>query len=536
MKRAAVHFCYRLEASSRYKRIKGLFYDLLENPHSAVRPYFDSSMILVVLSSVFLLIFSVKHPLPTWADLFQISVVLLFTIEYLLRFWLHDDLHRLLLRHHEESELLDTQFSWGPLLREAFLSKWRFVSSPFAIIDLLAILPSYRPLRILRIFLLFRLFKLFRYTRSLGEFSQILVEKRFEFYTLAIFMGFVLFAASTAIFLFEGHRPDSDIQSIYDGFYWALVTLSTVGYGDLTPHTTEGRVVAMALIISGIGVLSFATSIIVSAFTDKMALLREHRVLGEIERGRRFTLICGYGRLGEQVAERLSRDKTPIVIVDSSEAAVEQARLQGYLALCGNATGNKLLEDLRIADRIDTLLCLTDDDVANVYLTLTARSLNPDLHIIARANRDENGPKLEIAGANRVVKPYQSIAAVAAAYVHQPVASEAMYGLIGGSQNLVIDTITIPESDLPEPLTMAQIDLSRHHLNLFGVVDHSGRTALVTAKSFDWGHLRFYFNPPADFQLQAGDVLVVFGPQHAVYRLKDGIEQNLASRSLRAAN
>jgi hypothetical protein len=157
---------------------------LLENDRAPQKRYFDLFMILLVLASVFLLIYDVGHPLTATAALIEDFAVSVFIVEYLLR-----------------------------------------------------------------IFLLFRLFKLFRYTRSAGSMASILAEKRFEFYTLALFMSFVLLASSSAIYLFEGDLPGGKFDSFFDAVYWSMITLSTVVYGDITLQTSEGRVIAMALII-----------------------------------------------------------------------------------------------------------------------------------------------------------------------------------------------------------------------------------------------------------------------------------------------
>jgi voltage-gated potassium channel len=164
-----IHLSYTLEDSLRYKRLKGFFYDLLENPKAPVRPYFDICMILFVLASVWVLIYEVRNDLGTFADIFERMAVSTFIIEYLLRFWIYNDTHQIILQHYERAEFINERFRLWPALREVVGKKIQFMTSPLAIIDLLAIIPSYRPLRFLRIFLLFRIFKLFRFNPS-GNF------------------------------------------------------------------------------------------------------------------------------------------------------------------------------------------------------------------------------------------------------------------------------------------------------------------------------------------------------------------------------
>lgn len=178
LSRALIQLSYTLEDSDRYRRTKVFFYDLLENPRARIRTYFDVFMILLVVSTVWLLIYEVRNDLGLFDDVFEGVAVTIFILEYLLRFWIFNDSHQIILKHYERAEFINERFRVWPALREIFLKKIEYVTSPLAIIDLLAIIPSYRPLRFLRIFLLFRLFKLFRYTRSISEFVKVLSEKR----------------------------------------------------------------------------------------------------------------------------------------------------------------------------------------------------------------------------------------------------------------------------------------------------------------------------------------------------------------------
>ena len=268
-------------------------------------------------------------------------------------------------------------------------TKLAYIFSPLAIIDLLAILPSYRPLRFLRIFLLFRIFKLFRYAKSMKTFTAIIVEKKFELLTLATFASFIVFAGSSAIYIFETHH-NPKINTLYDALYWSIVTMGTVGYGDIVPVTHEGMAVAMVLIVVGIATLAFLTSIIVSSFQTKIAELKENRLYLDIEKMRDFILICGYGRVGEVLAKMLHDDGYPIVILDNNPAQIALALSRGYVGIIGDASKNKLLEQVGIKTRASKVICVTNSDEMNVFITLTARSLNPHLEIIARVVKKQN--------------------------------------------------------------------------------------------------------------------------------------------------
>ena len=399
------------------------------------------------------------------------------------------------------------------------------MTTPLAVIDLLAIIPSYRPLRFLRIFLLFRLFKLFRYARSISEFGKVISEKRFELYTLAIFLAFVVFISASAIYFFEARGEGGEIEHFFDGIYWALVTISTVGYGDITPQTTEGRVITLVLIICGIGVISFTTSVIVAAFTEKMSDMRKNRVFAELEKKKTLhTIICGFGRVGQEVAERLAMDRDHFVIIDSDPENVECARQLGYLVIEGNAESTPLLNSAGIKDKAERILCLTDSDVVNVYITLTARHLNPAIEIISRANREETVSKLLQAGANRTVTPFSIVGQIASEYVGQPVAFEAIYGVLSRKGDITLDAIMVPVGSELDGVSLGKVHFRSHRLTLFGVISALQRDKACRS-AFPLQDRHLYFNPVADFKLQGNDLLVIFGHQYSITHFKDLIEK-----------
>ncbi|TVO75300.1 potassium channel protein [Sedimenticola selenatireducens] len=525
LSRAIIKHCYRLEDSPRYKRTKHFFYNLLENPQARIRPYFDIFMILLVLSSVFVLIYEVKEDLGLPGQIFELCAVVIFLTEYLLRFWLYNNIHRVFIEHYERAEFVNLPFSLGPPVKEVLQKKWDYMTTPLAIIDLLAIIPSYRPLRFLRIFLLFRLFKLFRYARSINEFVKVLSEKRFEFYTLAIFLAFVVFTAASAIYFFEARNAGGEIEHFFDGIYWAVVTISTVGYGDITPQTTEGRMITLVLIICGIGVISFTTSVIVSAFTEKMSELRDNRVFAELEKHKtKHIIICGFGRVGQVVAERLAASRDRFVVIDPDAEVIAYAKRLGYLGIQGSAEDSELLVQSGIQERAERILCLTGNDVMNVYITLTARDLNADIEIISRANNRASIRKLYQAGANHTVAPFKAVGAIAGEYIGQPVAFEAIHGILSGRKGISLETVTIRPDSCLIGRPISDVDFVSYKLILFGVISHLDRVPDQDTVAYDLKWNRIHFNPKAGFRLSANDLLVLIGHEYSITHFKDRLE------------
>ncbi|PWV64535.1 potassium channel family protein [Plasticicumulans acidivorans] len=519
-----IRFCYRLDASPGYHRAKRRAYDLLENPDSRLRPYFDVAMCALILATVALIIHEVRNPPTRFTLAFEDTVMHIFIAEYLARMWIWNDSHRIILDAWERAEFLGLRFRLLPALRSVLLHKWQYASSPLAIIDLLAILPSYRPLRVLRFFLLFRVFKLFRYTRSINEFARVLAEKRFELYTLAIFIGFVVFASATAIYIFEAHVETSHINTMFDAVYWSVITIFTVGYGDITPKTPEGKAVAMVLVVAGVAIISFSTSIVVNAFGEKMQLMRDRRLFAETEKLHDCLIVCGYGRVGEVVVDRLIAQERAFVIIDRHPKNVARARGLGLLAICDDAVRAELLERVGINRNASVVLCITGDDVTNLYITLTARQMNPHIRIVARANRSETAKKLRLAGADQVVMPYEVVGLMAAEYIHQPVATNALSGILSGERGMAMDVINAVPRSLLDGARLTELGLSSRRLTLFGVLEAAGSELRPALTVFDVGGRRFYFNPPGSFTLHAGDRLVVLGREMAIAHFREQVQ------------
>ncbi len=530
--RLLVYFAYFLSASRRYQKTKRFFYKLLEDPNSRLKSYFDVSMIGVVILSVLLLIYEISDSHAVINGWYERVVVGLFVIEYLLRLWLCSDNHQIILAHYEKADYLNIPFRLGKVMGILLAKKLEYISSPLSIIDLLAILPSYRELRVLRLFVVFRLFKLFRYLNSIKLFAEILSNKRFELYTLAIFWGFLIFIGSTALYFFENPSNGGQVTSLFDAFYLAVVTMATVGYGDISPHTVGGRLVAMVLIFAGLSFIAFFTSIIVSAFSDKMENMQVNRVYAELNRHRGFVIICGFGRVGQHIAGQLEKDGEHFVIIDNNAMRVQEAKKYNYLAVHDDASKNAVLINAGINNKATAILCTTGDDVINVYITLTSRHLNKAIRILSRANNEENVKKLYQAGATHVIQPFEIAGMVAAQYVGEPVAFEAILGIISEEKQFVMETVCVHEGSFIIGKAVDDIDFAQRKLILVGVI--SANPVHCTHKNrYQVKNQHFYFNPEEYFQLQAGDLLVVLGRKLGIDYFRSQVEKSRLKLGMR---
>lgn len=519
-----VKLAYFMDDFKHYNRLKEFFRMFLSYQHSRMKLYFDIFMILLVLGSVFFLIYEVKHKINIYIEWFEVIAVSIFIFEYVGRVWVYSDNRRIIIEAYERSRFLETEFPFWGTLYAVLKKKFEYMTTPLAIIDLLAILPSYRPLRILRIFLLFRLFKLFRYARSIHAFAYVLSEKRFELGTLAIFVSFIIATASSAIYIFEANSNPS-IVDFFDAVYWSLVTVSTVGYGDITPKSTPGMLITMVLIVLGVAVLAFLTSIIVSAFSEKLNELKENRVFAEIEKMREYILICGYGRVGEVVAKMLNDDGERLVIVDTDEEKIELVKSRGMKGICGDASKSKLLQDLGVGDNVTQVICATDSDEMNIFITLTARSLNKNVRIISRVDKKSNKKKFLLAGADFAFCPHEIVGVMGAEYVRQPMAYEALDGMLTGNKGIEFSPVKVYRESSYIDTTVGEVDLMGRRLILFGVTRKDGEP-ITGIKSYRIEGRTFYFNPPADFSLRAEDMLILLGRRYHLDKFEEMMDQS----------
>lgn len=490
-----------------------------------MRKRFDICMICLVMVSVFVLVYQVEHETGPFGDYLEHFVVTIFIMEYLLRLWLYSDSHRIIIEQYERAQFLKVRFSLYRALKRVMAKKLAYIFSPFAMIDLLAILPSYRPLRILRIFLIFRLFKLFRYSNSIKVFAEVLTNKRFELITLMIFIGFLLFISSIGIYLFENDAANGHVDDLSDALYWSIVTLSTVGYGDITPQTLGGRLVTVSLILTGIGVLAFFTSIIVAAFSERMPKLRENRIYAELDRYQKFIIICGFGRVGQEIARQLTNDKQKFIVIDRNESKVHSAKQEGFLVSHGDVTKNDVLIKAGINRGATAVLCVTGNDVTNVYVTLSSRHLNSTVHIISRANCHDNVTKLYQAGADNVIEPFEIAGLLAAQYIGQPVAFEVISGILQEQKHILLETIIVTEGSMFDRAQVGDIDFARYKLTLIGVIS-TNPIHLKHKNIYSLKQQHFYFNPEAHFILRPQDILMVLGREYSISHFRDQVEQS----------
>ena len=194
--------------------------------------------------------------------------------------------------------------------------------------------------------------------------------------------------------------------SVRDAAYMTVITVSTVGYSEVFPLNEAGRVWTIVVIVFGIGVVSVAFTSLLTLFVggELQAVLGRHKVQAKIDQLEGHTILCGFGRMGALAAAKLKRNGAQVVVVESQKTLRPDIEAAGFLHVIGDATEEDTLKAAGLT-RARALISALHGDADNVFVTLTARGLRPDLHIVARAEQPSTEVKLRRAGADRVICP-----------------------------------------------------------------------------------------------------------------------------------
>ena len=294
---------------------------------------------------------------------------------------------------------------------------------------------------------------------------------------------------------------------VADALYMAVTTITTVGFGEIRPLSTAGRLFTIGLIVVGVSCLWYGLSVLVGAIVEGHLGQRweGRRMERRIEQTRDHQIVCGYGRVGRQIAAALRREGRQVVVVDVHQAPLAQANQDDLPTVHGDATEDDTLRRAGI-DRAAGLVTAVGSDADNVFVTLSARALRADLTIVARANEEGAAPKLRRAGATHVVSPYGMAGRQMARLALRPSSVAFVETLFSGDNtDLLLEDLQIAPGSL-----LAGLDVAT------ATARHAGGAILLAVQRN--GHL---LAPPApDLTLHPGDTLAVVGNQNRLRALE----------------
>ena len=296
--------------------------------------------------------------------------------------------------------------------------------------------------------------------------------------------------------------------SLVESFYMTMITVTTVGFNEVRELSTTGRMLTVALMILGVGTLFYGIAIIAEIkFEERIRqIFGRRKLVKELDRLENHHIICGYGRIGSTVAAEYAREALPHVIIENDESIASHLDQEGKLVIFGDATLDETLAEAHV-EKAKSLVCALATDAENVFVTLTARALNPNLFILSRAALDSSIGKMEAAGANYVVSPYVMGGMRIAQSVLRPKLAGFLDEVIGhATTDLDFDEVTVPEGSNLVGMALRESKISQETGVYLLSIRHNS------------GEMRF--NPGPDFEIQAGDHLYALGTPEEVESLR----------------
>jgi voltage-gated potassium channel len=287
-------------------------------------------------------------------------------------------------------------------------------------------------------------------------------------------------------------------MTFFEGFYMTFITITTIGFGEVRHLSSYGRLLTMVISVMGIGVLAYlathSTQLILETLFFKDRLLKNR-----IKKMENHYIICGYGRIGRKIVEELVAMKLPVVVVENNDLMIDVLSKSNINYIRGNAQKEEMLIDAGIA-KARALICTLSRDEDNVFVTLVARELNPDLFILVRTNHLHNSKKILRAGADKVISPYDIGADRMAKVIIKPYVDMFLDRLTkGDSEDNAFDEIMITEKSTYVNKTLGEINLRQKYDILI--------VAVIPNDNPD----KFIFNPGASYKFGIGDILIALG-------------------------
>jgi len=299
--------------------------------------------------------------------------------------------------------------------------------------------------------------------------------------------------------------------SVVDALYMTIITVTTVGYDEVHPLTTTGRIFSIFLIVGGVSGALYALTGIAGYIIEGHlgTTLGRRRMERTIAKLKEHFILCGYGRVGQEIARIFTEEGVPFVIVDKDQESIATAEKDGYLYVLGDATSDEVLKEAGI-ERARGLVIAVGNDADSVYITLSARGLRPDLFIEARSSSSMAGAKLKKAGADRIISPYSLGARRMAQLALRPIVVDFIDTVISlRGRELQMENIVVGSDSALAGLTIEEI--------------HRRTKAAILAIGKKGGKL--LANPQGEETIESGDRLITLGTKKQLAALEEICER-----------
>ncbi len=319
---------------------------------------------------------------------------------------------------------------------------------------------------------------------------------------IALFLSIVMFATIGYYILLD--------LTLVDALYMTVITISTVGYTEVTEMTDQAKVFSIVVIMFSVGTAGYILStafrfLSESLFNDTWKVKKMEKKIAELKH---HYIVCGVGETGEHVVKHLQSNYVPFVVIDNNETVIKHLIDNDVPAIHGDATMEETLEKANI-DKAKGLVSTLSKDADNVFVVLTAREMNKNLHIVARAYEDSSYKKLRRAGANNTVSPNEIGGKKIAAMMLKPSLSHFMDHIIDtGNISINLEEVMIHENSKLCQMTLKEAKIS----------EKTGLIILAIRKEVKDA---FIFNPKGNYVLQPNDFMIVVGEKEQIEHLNE---------------
>jgi voltage-gated potassium channel len=293
-----------------------------------------------------------------------------------------------------------------------------------------------------------------------------------------------------------------------DSLYMTVITISTVGFREIAVPSKAGEIFTMFIILSGLGAVVYVTTSVVELLLEGRLLdiFGRRRVLRELQDVTGHHILCGYGRVGKQVAMECKTRGSSLVVIEQGEQEVEEARADGFIALRGDATEEGVLRKAGI-ERASGLVTALSSDADNLYTIMSARIIRPDIFIVGRCNSPQTESKLYRAGADRAISPHNVGGRRMAALLLKPLICDFLDVVTHGELvELTLEDITVEPGAAVAGRSIRDI-----------LVDDLKGVGILGLKKPQHDYV---INPRGDTVIDTGDILITTGPFEKVELLR----------------
>ncbi len=313
---------------------------------------------------------------------------------------------------------------------------------------------------------------------------------------IGLLVGLVLFGA-VGYMLIEG-------WNFFDALYMTVISITTTGFAEVHPLSPAGRLFTIGVIVLGVVTIAYTGGRIAQLVLENY-LLRRRRMSRKVNSLKNHYIICGFGRMGKQICLELQANKAPFVVVENDPVKIDTLRDLGYLYVEGDATQDDVLERAGVR-QARGLVAVLPTEAENVFTTLSARVMNPNVFIVSRAVEEETESKLLKAGANRVVKPYEIGGHRMAQVLLRPGVVDFIDIIAREKQiDLQLEEVEVHPDSTLVGMTLAESPI-RKQLNIIIV-------AIFTASG------KIVYNPQSRTVIHAQDRLIVIGEEKNILKL-----------------